>query len=38
MTVTREEGDSEATFAVLMIVLSLLVFLAVRKSERRGSE
>jgi len=38
MTVTGEEGDSEATFVVLMIVLSLLILLAVRKSERRGSE
>lgn len=39
MTDTDNRDDtSERTFAVLMILLSLLIFLAVLESERRGSQ
>ncbi len=41
MTTTGEdeEAGSEAAFAILMIVVSVLIFVAVRRSERasRGS-
>jgi hypothetical protein len=39
MTATGERGESsnEAAFALLMLVLSVLVFLAVRRTERASS-
>ncbi len=40
MTATREERDdgSEWAFAVVMIVLSVLIFLAIRRSEGSDAE
>lgn len=40
MTATREERDdgSEWPFVVVMLVLSLLIFLAVRRSEESSSD
>lgn len=39
MTATRERDDSnnETVFAILMIVLSVIIFLAIRNSEKSGS-
>lgn len=40
MTETREERDdgSELRFAVVMVVLSVLIFLAIRRSEGSDSD
>ena len=40
MTATRDgdDGDSEKVFALIMLVISVFVFLAVRNDEKHRSE